>query len=474
MEPIICTKEIDNTPCGASIDLIRENLNIVRPEIPLLAAICPACGNSRILEKGISGELAELYFKDEIETAKTIREQEEEAEMMPSVGIANKLRDALALLGYKGKRWSQKVKAIVEFAQTVPMYQTPQGLHQLLAGWGVDAQHCPMIIFKVFGGADMQAVPQYGGMGGQSQQGYSYPGLNYQGSGVSGPQQQPQDQQQFGGYSMASTPNGQVILVPNPNPAQGSCPTIPQNQPIIIDRGSMQKNETGMTVREIVDAEGNVKERIITQPANAAGVGQQTIDPVSMMEKMSNTFSSMMGTLQSNQPNTQQLSESDKYERERLERQHKEEMGDLKGLMGQQNQMIDALKDQMHKDEMNQLKNAVVDIGEQMRYMKDARQPGQLSDLQYKTRAQTENLETVSQHLEQIGERVIEPLAEGQKMQAKSTAALQLRQLELQDNVPPGTYINAVFASSQPTDDEVKSKTKRWKDKAAAVKEKAE
>ena len=47
--------------CNTDIQLIRENLVVLRPEVPLLSAKCPECGKTRVLTKDISKELVELY-----------------------------------------------------------------------------------------------------------------------------------------------------------------------------------------------------------------------------------------------------------------------------------------------------------------------------------------------------------------------------------------------------------------------------
>lgn len=470
MEQIYCTKLIDGEECGTEIPLIRETLNLMRPEVPLINAICPACGNSRVLTKEMSIELVELFFKDEVEAA---LQADEEVELMPSASLTKKVSSALESFGYKGKKWKDRVKLIHEFVETVPMYQTPEGLHNLLAQMSIDSRHIQLIVIKVFGSTDMVNTPppQYNFLNQNQQPTAQLPGGSMYPPFTQGQPEQG-NVQQVGPYSMTQSPSGQVILVPNPYQSQfPNQPNQPnQPQPIIIDRGNLQQppGNDQVTVREKVDETGRVVERIITQPRGADATQVQQLNPIDMMEKMV----SMVSNMNTNQQQACAMPQSqDKELIERMELRHKDEVNDLKGLMGQQTQMLGSLKEQMHRDEIEQVKGVVGELSDQVRTLGDPnRLVGRVSDTQFKMKSQAENLGTLTDHMERMGEKIAGPMAEAQKQQAMLSTAMHLRDMERQDGVVPGTYLQQVLAPSQPSVDEVKSKTEQWKQKAAEVK----
>ena len=156
---VICARKTSEGKCGVEIELLKENLVVMRPEVPLLAAICPVCGGSNILKKVLSIQLVDDFFEGSVEDVEI-----EEDPMLPvSESIADKVANALKLVGYEGKKWKKPVSVIKEFVQTVPMYQQPEGLQQLLATWKIDAHHIPLIIQRVFGSTEMQPpINQFG------------------------------------------------------------------------------------------------------------------------------------------------------------------------------------------------------------------------------------------------------------------------------------------------------------------------
>jgi hypothetical protein len=458
IDSITCAKEINGEVCGATIPLIPENLAILRPEVPLLRSTCPECGNSNILSKDVSIPLVELYFKDEIASLLASSPDEE---IMPSAGFAQKVKDALESMGYSGKRYSKKVKTICEFVETVGMYQNPQGLHQLLTSMGIDSRHIQLIVIRVFGTNDMMnpGIPNYNFLAGQ--QG-PVPDVYGQIAGQQNP-----NQQQVGPYIQSTTPQGQVILIPNPQPQGGQYPypqqqQQPPAQPIIIDRGGVQSGDDNVTVSEKVDASGKVVERIITQPKASYSAPAPT--PKDGMEGMKDMIE-MLGTM-GVFGNKDGGSSQDTAQIEKVELRHELAMEEMRKLSQQQQDNLTALRDQMHQEEINNLKGYMGSLDDKLRDLSDPRLQGGMSTDQMKIRAQTDNLSTVSEHFETLGDRVLEPLAEAQKMQAKTNSAIQLRQMEIQENLQPGTLINAVFGGTQPSQDEVKSTTDKWKKKA--------
>ena len=478
-DSIVCEKEIEGEVCGATIPLIPENLAVFRPEIPTLRTTCPVCGNSNILTKDMSIPLVELYFKDEIDklnsskssssdnnsSSSSSSDSDSGEELMPSAGFAEKVKDAMESMGYTGKKHTKKVKTICEFVHDVEMYQSPEGLHQLLSQMGVDSRHIQLIVTRVFGTNDMmnRGSPNYSYLGG-SQQG---PMPNVYGQ----PQaQQNPNQQQVGPYIQTTTPQGQVILIPNPQPQGPQLPyqQQPQQQapqPIIIDRGGVQSGDDRVTVSEKVDAAGNVVERIITQPkASYTPPAPTQKDGMEGMKDLVAMLGTMgvFGTANAGQ-------NQDNIQIEKMELRHEQAMAEMRQLSQQQQDNITAMREQMHQEEINNLKGYMGNLDEKLRELGDPRLQGGLNTDQMKIRAQTDNLSTVSDHLETIGDRVLEPLAEAQKMQAKTNAAIQIRQMEIQEGLQPGTLINAVFGGAQPSQDEIKSTTEKWQKKAKEV-----
>ncbi|MBE9492359.1 MAG: hypothetical protein IMY70_05695 [Bacteroidetes bacterium] len=458
-DSIICEKEIDGEPCGAEIPLIPENLAVLRPEVPLLRSICPVCGNSNILTKEVSIPLADMYFKEEIESKLA---GDSGDEVMPSAGFAEKVKEALDSMGYNGKKYTKKVKTICEFVETVPMYQTSQGLHQLLAQMGIDNRHIQLIVIKVFGTNDMinRGVPDYSFLGGQPQG--NVPNVYGQPAGPQNP-----NQQQVGPYIQTTTPQGQVILIPNPQPQMP--PQYPYQQqqpqaatqPIIIDRGGVQSQDEKITISEKVDHEGHVVERIISQPKTSYTPPAPTPnDGVNSMKDMVEMLGTM-GVFKGNEAAPGPDPQIDK-----MEARHEQAMAEMRQMNQQQQENLTALKDQMHQEEINNIKGYMGALDEKVKELSDPRFRGTMNTEQAKIRAQTDNLGTVSDHLESLGDRVLEPLAEAQKMQARTNGAITIRQMEIQEGLAPGTLLNVVFGNAQPSNDDVKVTTDKWQKKA--------
>lgn len=468
-DSITCEKEIDGEVCGATILLIPENLAVFRPEVPLLRSTCPTCGNSNILSKEVSIPLVELYFKDVIDNLNresNASGNDSGEELMPSAGFAEKVKDAMESMGYTGKKHAKKVKTITEFVQDIEMYQNPQGLHQLLAQMGVDSRHIQLIVIRVFGTNDMvnKGLPNYNFLGGP--QG-PVPSMYGQ---PAGPQNQNQNQQQVGPYIQSTTPQGQVILIPNPQPQGPQYPyqQQPQQQapqPIIIDHGGVQSGDERVTISEKVDATGKVVERIITQPKTSytppAPTQKDGMESMKDMVEMLGTMGVFGGDNAVQTKETIQL--------EKMELRHEQAMTEMRNLSQQQQDNITAMREQMHQEEISNLKGYMGNMDEKLRELSDPRLQGGMNTDQMRIRTQSENLSTVSDHLEVLGDRVLEPLADAQKMQAKTNAAIQIRQMEIQENLQPGTLINAVFGGAPPSQDEIKSTTDKWKRKAKEV-----
>lgn len=459
-EIVTCQRKTDGVACGTEIPLVKENLSILRADVPLLSAVCPACHQAKSLSKQLSKTLADQFFKDEI--AEEIDEKETGTSMMPSTGIANKVQETLGLLGYKGKSWKDKVTAIVEFARTTPLYQTPQGMHQLLAAWGVDVQHIPMIVQKVFGGADSMNAPNY----------------NF------GPQNS------GGGFIMQPGPQGQMMLVP----IQGQQSSQSPVQPIIFNTGGNQNERVGRAedgedvVIEKLDSEGKVKERTIKskhkRDSQVEKPEDQTLKMITLFKELGliQTPQQRMEQQTSSVPN--EITETLEQLRDAIinmgqparERSDKSENEDIKKMSETVNKLTEQIQTyekekrdnetKAVKDELYQMKSMIANL--QDRKSGDTPAAG-LSDPQFATHTQHKNLETVTESVTHVGDRITTPLNKILKNQQRMNSLLLVRDIEKQDGVAPGMYMKVLMPSATPGEGEVKATVQKWQDKAAAA-----
>uniref|UniRef100_A0A6M3LZK9 Uncharacterized protein n=1 Tax=viral metagenome TaxID=1070528 RepID=A0A6M3LZK9_9ZZZZ len=456
-QTIKCTR----SDCDTDIPLVKENLIVVRPEVPLLSAQCPECGKTRVLNKGVSKELSVLYFESELFNE---LEASEDGPLMPSMDLSQMVTETLKLLGYRGNRWDQKIKAIGEFVKDSSTYQNPQGLHTLLAAWKVDSQHIPMIVQKVFGSIESQPSqynfnPNIGSMG---------PIPNYTGM--------PSKPVPMGaGYTMQQTPQGQVIIIP-PAP-----PATPAPQP-------QRESDDTVTIVETVE-DGKVVSRTIKQKASAQsgvpaaeqkssadelksvmdvlkdfGVIGSTTNPGPSPQAASpeitktlEKISSVLATI-GNERSSAHLDSTDRESAATT--QYKNE---LKAL----NDEIKKMREDQHKVEMSSLKD---EVSAMRRLVENAPANG-LSDFQFGVDSKQKNLKMISDVVASTGNKIVEPLIELQMMQGRFNGLLAVRQLELEDKVAPGTYLSAL-ATKQDVPDEVVSNTlKTWRERAGSVRE---
>jgi len=440
--------------CDTEIPLIRDNLVVLRPEVPLLSAKCPECGKTRVLTKDISKELVELYFKGDIEEMMEFDDMGCDGPLMPSKDLSKLVEETLDLLGYSGKKWKSKVKAITEFVKSGSTYQTPQGLHQLLAAWKIDSQHIPMIVQKVFGTIEGSQMPQY-----NFSQTAGYQAPNY----IGAPFGQPTP---IGsGYGMAQTPQGQIVVIPPPTPP--------------ASLSSKKDDEDMIIIEEKVGTSGKVTSRVIKQKP------QKPPEPAEQKSGLSEfgamvTMLKEMGVIGNESPpeplppvvspeitatlekignvlNALSAAQSPAYT-ERPEsvasQQYKDE---LKGL----NDEIKKMRDDQHKDEITSLRN---EISAMRNSISNAPATG-LNDAQFEISSKQQNLQTITQAIESTGSKLVEPMIQMQTMQSKLQGMMAVRQLEISDNVVPGTYMRAITPTEEVSDAEVSDTLQTWRDR---------
>jgi hypothetical protein len=80
------------------------------------------------------------------------------------------------------------------------------------------------------------------------------------------------------------------------------------------------------------------------------------------------------------------------------------------------------------------------------------------------------SLETVTDKLEGLGAKILDPIAKLNETQISMNHFLVLRQLEQQDQVTPGTYISAVNPTQQTvTRQDLDDTVERWRQKKEAA-----
>ena len=203
-------------------------------------------------------------------------------------------------------------------------------------------------------------------------------------------------------------------------------------------------------------------ERIISQPKTSyTPPAQAPNDGMGSAEKIIGMFKDM-GVFKGNEAAPGPDPQIDK-----MEARHEQAMAEMRQMNQQQQDNLTALRDQMHQEEINNIKGYMGALDEKVKELSDPRFQGTMNTEQAKIRAQADNLGTVSDHLESLGDRVLEPLAEAQKMQARTNGAITIRQMEIQEGLAPGTLLNVVFGNTQPSNDDVKATTDQWKKKAS-------
>jgi hypothetical protein len=154
--------------------------------------------------------------------------------------------------------------------------------------------------------------------------------------------------------------------------------------------------------------------------------------------------------------NTQSAARVDRDDRDsNATQQYKTEMKEL-------NNEIKQMRDEQHTAEMSSLRSEI----NALRNHATNAPPSGLNDFQFEIDSKQKNLQTITSAVESTGSKLIEPLIEMQSMQAKLSGMLAVRQLEMADQVPPGTYASAIAPKKELSNDEVSSTLKTWRERA--------
>jgi soluble cytochrome b562 len=463
-----CTRKMKGGgKCNAEIPLTEENLKLMRPEVPIVTAICPVCRASNPFDKEASTMLRDQFFPDSI--GQTSGESPVEAppkdenevtpeDFMPSVTIGAGIEKAMGLLGYKSAKWQEKIKAIKEFTRTNQLYQTPEGLQQLLFMMQIEASHVPLIVKQAFGTLtlppDMNVC--------------SAPGTHTA-----------QLQGTPSGYTIHTTPQGQVIVIPpanTPPPAQAGQQVIPLS-------GDME------VVEERVDSKGNVVSRIIRRPSEKTKDTKETdlLTTIRTLKELGiisqpkpedpETTKFLAAILAQMEANNQARANEQKEERaepapESPERRKFQESID------HLNSRFDKLEEEKKKKgELDELQKTITEqIGlvrenlrgeiQAIKSAKDERPGFQYPPERADLAARGETLRTVTSAVENMSTKLLDPVLKTLNAQVDMNKILVLRQMEQQDMVAPGTYMRAVQPAQPQTDAEVKKTVDQWKERA--------
>jgi len=480
-ETVACKrKRKDGNVCEAEIPLIKENLKITKPEVPLISAVCPECGLYKILDGPTSKKVAELYFKDEIEAALVKKGLpaagagsgaaglEETAGGMrpppPSMGpaedTANRVVETLYLLGYKIKSWEDKIEAIRELIKSTVSFQTAEGVRTLLQAMAIDPIKAHIAIQRAFHGTDvvqqMQLLQTLGTtMSGQD--------LQYLGAGQSPFIQSPSGQLPV----VRMTPGGPVIVMP----AQ------PASSPAHEDRGDE------VVVEERLDAEGKVKARIIRGPRDRV-LGSED----DSFTRLTQTISLLkeMGVVRggSEPPRSSETAALAEVANRLAELVENREEGGKEDRISDVMKEITAMREEnrvMKESAQRDQQDAVVskvtmgleNLSNRMVLLeRKFESPGTIpgaSEVQVTAQNERENLKTVVTAIERVSDKFLDPLVEMNKRQMALQGLLNVRQMAYQDGVPPFLYLRTLEGGPEPDRAEVEAQVDNWRKRQAAI-----
>ena len=442
-----------------------EQLGIYNAKTRILKAVCPECTKNFRLNREESDRLFEKYpdLKNDMEQMKVEKDVSEgDPDEPPANDFEEKFRAALAIFGLNHKKYEPKIKAILALIERTG--SSRDWLKYYLQKFTLtNKQNIDSIVDYVFIDEDV---------------------------GVNVPPRPTSGQGNSGGFIQQPIPGGGFVLIPAMQQPQNQYP----GQPIIInpggnqgDRNVRESNDEG-TITEILDGEGNVTKRIIKGGSRQAAVAEksedQTLKIITMLKDV--------GLLQSPQQRTEQQTSKVPDEirqtldelkdaivvmgtsmKDRTAKPENEEIKQMSATVNKLTEQIQTYEKEKRdndakafKDELSQMKSMITNL--QDRKSGDLPAAG-LSDLQFGTHTQHKNLETVTESVTHVGDRITQPLNEILKNQQKMNSLLLVRDIEKQDGVAPGTYMKVLMPSASPGESEVKATVEGWQSKASAA-----
>jgi len=486
----------DRSTCGQEYRFSRETLSIFKPNIPLLNSKCPYCSKSSVLDKDRSIALIDQFFPEEyaeyketgtwpgyVTKEKPADKRPETAQVQskgeasesggddgadgtmgwvqpppvqsPSAALADRVEKTLLLLGYKGKAWQEKLRAVKELVSTTLTYQNPQGLVALLGSMGIDAVHAQIVLQRVFKGVEgvqeqkMQQI--FAGLGGD----YTLPGnspasipIVIGGEGIGKP-------------TVHQTPQGSVIIMPavDTRAKEPESRTVPGRVEVIEeldDKGRVKARRYIGGVPDSMQPAGDPEEKFLEKMLKMRdlfGPKEQSAAPQQRDDALMSVMQSIADTVQ-------------------LLGRRIDQSDQRSTAIGEESQALLELREQLHRteeklDEERQraAENRVKVLEEEVRNLRTGR-GANVSDHQAELGFRKDSLETVVGAVESLGTRVVEPLVEMNKVQVKLQALLMAREMARQDGANPADYIKAMSPAPEPTSQEVQATVDKWKQRA--------
>lgn len=443
-----------------------EDIRIFNANAKTLSVKCTACNKNFRLSKDDSKILFEKFpeLEDELEKVKNEKITKEIDNDGVQVGdFEEKFRDALSIFGLDGKKYKNKIDAIVKLIERTGSTKEWLRYHMQRLSFTNQKTIESVVDLVYLDEGEQNQIPPFPS---------NYPG-------------------RIPGYNMQQLPGGQVILMPGNTGQQ-----MPQGiQPIIIDRGgdrgervAKESNDVGTIIEEL-DGEGKVIKRIIKGGPRPTSQVEKSDDgilkTITMLKELGIIPNQHQRIDQQPIRANDEIHDTLNQIKEAMvlmgsalkDKPEKPESEELKKMSATVNRLTEQLQQSEKekrdnetksiKDEMAQLKSMISNLSN--RRVDDAPASG-LSDVQFGTHTQHKNLETVTESVTHVGDKISQPLNEILKNQQKINSLLLIRDIEKQDGVVPGTYMKVMTPTATPGDDQVHETVNRWKEKAAAAK----
>ncbi len=453
--------------CKEEFEILNsDDIRIFQPNARTLSVKCNKCNKNSRLTAEKSAILFERFpeLEDELEKVKSEKVNRDiESDQVTIGDFEEKFRDSLSIFGLDGKKYKNKIDAIVKLIERTGSSKEWLRYHMQRLSF-TNQKTIESVVDLV------------------------YLDENDQGNM---PPRPVNSQGQVPGYITQHLPGGQVILIPQNQPSQMQSGI----QPIIIDRGGdrsdrvVRDSNDESTVIEELDDEGKVKKRIIKGGSKHAAQTEKQEDQTLRIITMLKDF----GLIQTPHNRTEQQTSSVPDEirdtlaqlkdaiivlgspnRDQTSKPQNEEIKQMSATVSKLTEQIQQYEkekrdkeNQTLRDELAEVKNMIANID--TRRGSDVAAAG-LSDAQFGLHTQNKNLTTVTESVEHFGDRITAPMNEILRNQQKMNSLLLVRDIEKQDGVAPGTYMKVLTPTISPNDGEVQNTVKRWQDKAASIK----
>ncbi len=441
-----------------------DDIRIFNVNARTLSIKCPACNKNFRLNKADSKILFEKFPELEEEVQKVKNEKvtkDLDPDEIPVGDFEEKFRDALSIYGLDSNKFKNKINAICKLIERTGSTKEWLRYHMQRLSFTNQRTIESVVDLVYLDDGEQGIIPPYP--------------TNSQG--------------RSGCFTQQPLPGGGVLLIPAMQQPQNQYP----GQPIIINPGGNQgdrqvreSNDDG-TITEILDDEGKVTKRIIKGGARRADTEDKSEGQILSVITMLKEIGVIPSQQQRTEAQTTKVPDEIRQTLDQLkdaitvmsssmhDRPSKSENEDIKRMEGTVNKLTEQLQqnEKEKKDnETKSLKDGLSRVEGMIAGLQDHRggdmPVGGLSDTQFGQHTQHKNLETISDSVTHMGDRITYPLNEILKNQQKMNSLLLVRDIEKQDNVPPGTYMKVLMPAVSPGEGEVKATVQKWQEKAAA------